>query len=377
MDYKEDLRKRLPELKKIEGFPLGEDEDIINLSNPPFYTACPNPYVEEFIEKNGANYDESNDSYFKEPYVGDISEGKNDPIYRSHTYVTKVPYKAIQPFIENFTSPGDIVYDGFGGSGMTGLAALTLDRKSIISDLSPIATFITKSFLTKTNTTAFLEKIVAILDNAEQEFSWMYETNHNGGKGKITYVVWSDILECPYCNSEIDFWNEGIDHNEYKVKDLIPCSSCGSELTKKECNRKYIERKSIGGVSYKVVKQVPVLIKYKYGKESFEKSPDENDFIVLKKIVKTKNPYWIPSYELSEGHNLNQPIRSHGFTSSELFFTERSLLVLGYIREKVDSETLVLLTSMLNRASKTVKTLLSNYFAAKRVKQLEVGQEHL
>ena len=42
--YREELRKKLPELKQMEGFPIGEDNDIINLSDPPFYTACPNPW---------------------------------------------------------------------------------------------------------------------------------------------------------------------------------------------------------------------------------------------------------------------------------------------------------------------------------------------
>lgn len=369
MDYKEDLRKKLPELKQIEGFPKGEDDDIINLSTPPFYTACPNPYIKDFIENNGTVYDEENDNYHKEPFVGDVSEGKNEPIYKSHTYVTKVPYKAIQPFIKNFTSEGDVVYDGFGGSGMTGVAALSLNRKVIIGDLSPIATFITKSFLTKTNSNVFIEKLVSILDSAEEKYSWMYETKHKQEKGKITYVVWSDILECPYCKSEVDFWNQGIDHNKYEFKELISCTGCGSQLKKSECNKKYVERKSLGEV-YKVVKQVPVLIKYKYGKESFEKSPDDFDFEVLRKIEEINIPYWVPTYQLNEGHNLNQPIRSHGFTSSELFFTKRSLLLLGYIKEMSDDETLVLLTSMLNRASKTVKTLLSNYFAAKKGKTI-------
>ena len=41
--FREELRKKLPELKKIEGFPIGSDEDILNLSDPPYYTACPNP----------------------------------------------------------------------------------------------------------------------------------------------------------------------------------------------------------------------------------------------------------------------------------------------------------------------------------------------
>ena len=30
-----ELRSKLPELKKIEGFPIGEDEDILTLSDPP------------------------------------------------------------------------------------------------------------------------------------------------------------------------------------------------------------------------------------------------------------------------------------------------------------------------------------------------------
>ena len=34
--FREELRKRLPELRKIEGFPIGEDDDIINLSDPPY-----------------------------------------------------------------------------------------------------------------------------------------------------------------------------------------------------------------------------------------------------------------------------------------------------------------------------------------------------
>ena len=29
--FRKELRKKLPELKQIEGFPIGEDDDIINL----------------------------------------------------------------------------------------------------------------------------------------------------------------------------------------------------------------------------------------------------------------------------------------------------------------------------------------------------------
>lgn len=38
---KEDIDK----VRNIEGFPIGTDEDIIALSDAPFYTACPNPFI--------------------------------------------------------------------------------------------------------------------------------------------------------------------------------------------------------------------------------------------------------------------------------------------------------------------------------------------
>lgn len=37
--FRDELRKKLPELRKIEGFPIGEDDDIINLSEPPYYNS--------------------------------------------------------------------------------------------------------------------------------------------------------------------------------------------------------------------------------------------------------------------------------------------------------------------------------------------------
>lgn len=110
-----------PEFRKIEGFPLGEDEDILELSDPPYYTACPNPFIEDFIAHYGRPYD-SSEKYKREPYAADVSEGKNDPIYNAHSYHTKVPHKAIMQYILHYTEPGDVVFDGFGGTGMTAVA---------------------------------------------------------------------------------------------------------------------------------------------------------------------------------------------------------------------------------------------------------------
>ena len=55
------LREKLedPEFRKIEGFPVGNDEDILALSDPPYYTACPNPFLYDFIGIYGKPYDPS------------------------------------------------------------------------------------------------------------------------------------------------------------------------------------------------------------------------------------------------------------------------------------------------------------------------------
>src|SRR5665647_745507 len=125
--FRNELRTKLPDLKKIEGFPIGEDEDIIALSDPPYYTACPNPWLNDFIaewEKEKENIPgRKNNFEVDEPYSTDVSEGKKNPIYGMHTYHTKVPHPAIMRYILHYTQPGDSVLDAFGGTGMTGVAA--------------------------------------------------------------------------------------------------------------------------------------------------------------------------------------------------------------------------------------------------------------
>ena len=128
----EKIKEDLEKMRKIEGFPLGDVEDILELSEPPYYTAYPNPYIKDFIDYYGTPYDEENDDYDVEPFVGDVSEGKSDKIYVAHSYHTKVPPKAIEKYIKHYTKPGDIVLDGFSGSGMTGVAARSLGRNVIL-----------------------------------------------------------------------------------------------------------------------------------------------------------------------------------------------------------------------------------------------------
>ena len=145
--------------------------------------------LEDFIQVNGKLYNSTTDNYSRDPFAADVSEGKNDPIYNAHSYHTKVPHKAIMRYILHYTQPGDVVFDGFCGTGMTGVAAqlcgdratvesLGYDIKAngsildsdgapfsklgprwaILGDLSPAATFIAYNYNTPVDAVAQIDE---------------------------------------------------------------------------------------------------------------------------------------------------------------------------------------------------------------------------
>jgi DNA modification methylase/predicted RNA-binding Zn-ribbon protein involved in translation (DUF1610 family) len=364
---KEDIDK----VRCIEGFPIGKDEDIIALSNPPYYTACPNPFIEDFIKEHGKPYDEATDDYHREPFAADVSEGKYDAIYKLHPYHTKVPHKAIMRYILHYTNPGDIVLDGFCGTGMVGIAAqmcgcpdaefqLAVEsekkhitwgaRAAIISDLSPAATYISMQYnLPIKNISEYWKRAETILDRCRKECAWMYQTIHSyednnineltseQSKGEINYVIWSDVFICPNCGEELVFWNTAVDIEKGKVKDKFKCHFCGMEVRKNDCERaQELYFDTITQCTYNLSKQVPVRINYTYAGKRYEKEPDQYDFDLINKINNMSVDYWIPTDELPAGYNTEQPKKSHGLSKIHLFYTKRNLITLAYFYHQID-----------------------------------------
>ena len=363
--FTEELRKKLqdPEFRRIEGFPIGSDEDILNLSDPPYYTACPNPWIADFIAEWETQKPEQPEPegyhYHREPFAADVSEGKNDPIYNAHSYHTKVPHKAIMRYILHYTEPGDIVFDGFCGTGMTGVAAqmcgdretvMSLGyqvkpdgtilqeeidevgkkvwrpfsrigvRRAVINDLSPAATFISNNYNTPIDIHAFESDAYRSLKNVEKKCGWMFQTLHeptasqldlahkeiangdrpylkpSGKVGKINYTLWSDVLVCPECANEFTFWDEAVDKDTFSVKDRFNCPNCASVLSKNTVERALVtDHDDLLGEAVAQVKQRPVLISYVISGKKLTKLPDEIDFAILTKIKNMKFTVWQPN----------------------------------------------------------------------------------
>ncbi len=353
--FREELRKKLPELRKIEGFPIGEDEDIINLSDPPYYTACPNPWLNDIIaewekekvelEKKGKR---SADFKVNEPYASDVSEGKNNPIYNAHSYHTKVPHPAIMRYILHYTQPGDIVFDGFAGTGMTGVAAQLCGSKpdvdalnekdvkvgarhAICSDLSPIASLIAASYNLKFDVRSFERKANAILKQVEDELGWMYETEVNGKKAKINYVIWSDLFTCPSCGKEIVLWNESVDLENQIIRDSFPCPHCGLSCSKK--NMEKVWETSFDPVlneTVRVIKKIPVRVNYTYNGKRGEKDADALD---IEKATNINDADYSACHtqKMPEGEKTTPVVNSNGFKYTHQYYTPRNFLYISRV----------------------------------------------
>lgn len=389
-DYRERLAAVLkdPNFRTTPGFPIATDEAILALSDPPNYTACPNPFLPEMLiswqgdrtairQALGLCNDDT--QYHRDPFAADVSEGKNDPIYNAHSYHTKVPHKAIMRYILHYTDPGDIVLDGFCGTGMTGVAAQlcgdkkTVEslgyrvdeqgriydpqssepqspvsrlgaRKAVLIDLSPAATFIAYNYNTPVDAHAFVQEAERILMEVEAECVWMYETRHTDGTtiGRINYTVWSDVFSCPQCHGEIIFWDVAVDQSKGEVRDEWPCPHCTARLSKNSNKlgaTQSVERSfeirfdRILGQSVRQTRQVPVLINYSVGKKRYEKKPDEWDLALIRRIEESDIPYWFPTEKMMfKGEQWGDTWRAGyhaGITHVHHFFTRCNLWCLA------------------------------------------------
>jgi len=359
------LQKKLkdPEFRKTEGFPIASDEDILSLSDPPYYTVCPNPFLEDFVRYYGKPYDAAV-PYIRKPLAVDVSEGKTDPIYTAHSYHTKVPHKAIMRAILHYTEPGDLILDGFSGTGMTGVAAQFCGlpdpaykklvdeewrtsgqvppkwgaRRAVLGDLAPAATFIAANYNTPFDLSAFEIEAQKILDELKAEIGWMYETLHTDRKKKgfINFTVWSEVFSCPNCGGEIVFHEEALDTTTDRVREQFPCPHCSIDLKKDNLQRRMETMiDPATRVTWERVRFIPVLIDYTFGNKKFEKKPDKQDLDNLARIADLSLPNTVPMNDfpidkMSHGSRL----APKGFTRIHHMYLPRAAQTMGRLWEK-------------------------------------------
>jgi hypothetical protein len=368
--FREELRKKLPELKKIEGFPIGEDDDIINLSDPPYYTTCPNPWLNDFVEEweqekkllieGGQRHA---DFEVKEPYATSINEGKNHPIYNAHSYHTKVPHYVIMNYYLHYTQPGDIVIDSFAGTGMAGVAAnycYSPDpdakgyfnskwkkeygyepnwgiRHCILGDLSPICSFITYNYTNTIEANRFKKAAEKILVQLEKELGHLYVQEIDNQVSTINYTIWSEIQVCPSCNKEFVFWDAAVDFKNQIQKEQYSCPHCGAIIAKRT-STKAMETvlDTVLNEPVQMCKFIPVVINYTNASGRNEKELSNEEREALLKKHESLSIKGAPISKLQDGDKTSDPFRL-GITHLHQFYSHRNLYILIRFKELIDA----------------------------------------
>ena len=366
--FTERLQEKLadPEFRKATGFPKGADDDIVRMSDPPWYTACPNPFLTDFVRVYGKPYDPK-ERYERDPFAVDTSVGKTDALYKAHGYHTKVPHLAIVPSILHYTEPGDIVLDGFSGSGMTGVAAQWCGsapaeyrkqletewskrglpkpkwgaRRAMLNDLGPAATFISANYALPFSSKKFEFAANRIMRDFENALGWMYETRHQDGnvKGRINYTVWSQVFSCPECSSEVVFLEEAFDKHSKRVREEFNCANCKTLLSKGLLDKRFETRADPAtGETWSRIKLKPVIINYTVGKYNFEKAPDANDIEILTRISDLPFPGKAPTTAFPFDEMWEAPrLKAKGVTMIHHLFVDRALQTLSYLWGRVQA----------------------------------------
>jgi DNA modification methylase len=386
-------KELLDSVRNIDGFPIGEDEDLITISDPPYYTACPNPFIEDFIKENGTPYNQEKDNYVIEPFSSDVSEGKSDIVYKSHSYHTQSPFRALTKYILHYTSPGDIIFDGFCGTGMTGFAAQACGssdikfrnelekeigevqwgpRKAILCDLSPLATFMSYNYNKNTSYREIENQVKKIIKELETDCLWVYKTTHpqkdkknvtlfgdkESKKGIINYIVWSEVFTCPDCMAEFSYYEVVIDKKTKETKKQFNCPKCNKSLKRRDLERSYeliYDHKLSRAIN--TIKHTPVLIYYKIdgSRTNLVKVPDEDDLEVINKIKEMDIETWYPINEFYKGVKTQEPLNIN-INYAYQVYTKRNLFVLSKLYDliKIHGSNALLggFISSLPRASK-------------------------
>ncbi|MEW5813671.1 MAG: DNA methyltransferase [Actinomycetota bacterium] len=357
-----DLAGALDGLRARPGFPLGDDSAIVALSLPPYHAACPNPYLRDWVTANSSDTEVRDDPG---PYASDVTVGKGNPFYKAHSYSTKVPHPAIMRFLLHYTQPGDVVLDGFAGSGSTGVAAQACGRpdakdrreieaemgrgnvrwgyrRAVLADLLPSASVIAAGLNLPIDAGRFDKASKDILDRFDAELGWMYVTTHtNGEPARIEYTVWSEVFTCPQCGSPVVFYDVAFNPTTGKVEEPFRCpaAGCGAELDKDHLERRLTTVRTPAGDTTERVEFRPVRVHYRSGTGRYDKAPDQGDLDVLARIARQPLPGPVPTHSLPLDQMYHGTrLGPKGFSRVHHLWGDRALHSLAWLWREANAE---------------------------------------
>jgi hypothetical protein len=289
-------------------------------------------------------------------YTRALPAKRGGSLYSAFPYPTKISPEAIALFIAAHTKPGDTVFDGFAGSGTTGLAALLCEnpshelrqeakrlglnvqwgvRNAVLYELGALGAFVSRTLTSPPEPRAFRNAAEEILRATETDEGWMYAASDpKGEEGVIRYLIWSDLLSCPECDSGVNMWDACVSRDPAEIAPHFICPSCRHEATFDDVVRQTeTVRDTIIGKRIEQRARKPVWLYGTSGKTRWSRPMTDRDLDLLARIDCQPVPNSVPRTEIPWG-DLYRRGYHQGITHLHHFYTRRNLIVFGRLWER-------------------------------------------
>ena len=81
------------------------------------------------------------------PQISDLKRQSAKRHYGVHPYFTRQVWNVVQEYIKNFSRPNDLVLDPFGGTGVSAIEAMVLNRRAVHIDINPLSVFMVQTLV--------------------------------------------------------------------------------------------------------------------------------------------------------------------------------------------------------------------------------------
>ena len=312
-------------------------------------------YEGESVTRANASPKKKEAAATKSLYERALPAKRTGPLYGAFPYPTKISPEAIALYIAAHTKPGDTVFDGFAGSGTTGLAAMLCEnpsdelrleaerlglsvewgaRNAVLYELGALGSFVGKTLTNPPEPKAFKKAAEQILKKADRETGWMYEAiDPNGNMGAIRHVVWSDVLRCPCCRKEVALWDSCVSLAPASISPVFECPHCGQERGFDEVTRitETIPDDVTGRETERRARRIARIYGVT-GKTRWSRSPNKDDLALLDRVAREPIPECVPNALIPWG-DLYRRGYHQGITHLHHFYTRRNLIVFAKLWE--------------------------------------------
>ena len=290
-------------------------------------------------------------SAFEALYRGSLPASRGGHLYRAFPYPTKIAPEAIALFIAAHTQPGNTVFDGFAGSGTTGLAALLCGnppvdvraaaareglqvawgpRNAVLYELGALGAFVAATLTNPPRPADFRNAAEEVLDAADQQIGWMYAARDDSrGTGTIRHMVWSERLRCPQCRSVASLWDGAVSRAPARIAAQWTCPHCAYSPPADAAER-LVETTpdDLLGTACLARVRKPAWLYGRTGRTNWSRRANAADFALLEEIQRTPPPDCVPVVEIPWG-DLHRRGYHRGITHLHHLYTRRNLIVLA------------------------------------------------